>query len=71
MLSKKAILEQSILLTIHFRYDGEDGFIVLLEPLWIRGIRFVMIASGRYVGNKLYYNLKDFIHLMFINKNTL
>ncbi len=55
MLSKKAILEQSKLFTIHFRYDGEDGFIVLLEPLWIRGIRFVMIASGRYVGNEFYY----------------
>jgi len=35
---------------IGIKYEGEDGFIVIMEPIWIRGIRFSIIASGRYIG---------------------
>ena len=32
------------------KWDGEEGFIIFNDPLWVRGIRLLMKALGRYVG---------------------
>ncbi len=32
------------------KWSGEEGFIILNDPLWVRGIRLLMQPMGRYIG---------------------
>jgi len=32
------------------KWFGSAGFIVLIEPQWIRGVRLIMKPDGRYIG---------------------
>jgi len=32
------------------KWTGEKGFITLVNPLWIKGLRLIMKTSDRYIG---------------------
>ncbi len=50
------------------KWDGEEGFIFLLDAIWVRGMRIIMKTMEKFIGINNIYVWEESYTVQIVNK---
>jgi hypothetical protein len=50
------------------KWDGEEGFIFMLHPIWVRGMRLIMRTAEKFIGISALYVWEESYTVQIVNK---
>jgi len=50
------------------KWDGEEGFIFILHPFWVRGMRLILKTMEKFIGINNLYVWEESYTVQIVNK---